>query len=85
MESVVKNERSIIDASGVILESGMQPYRIVLRHNDPSVLHPYVTHFESLRLEGGYLIHDAYFWGHYHAKLEEAVEDFKERRREKGI
>jgi hypothetical protein len=78
----IQNHESILMASVVKIEDGTVPHRIVLRKLEDSYM-PYVTHGENLRIDGDVLVHDSFYWGHYHLDMESAVEDYKERSGEK--
>lgn len=74
---------SILDASRVIIERGKQPYRIVVRKNSET---EYVTHQESVVLDGDTWRHGSFYWGHYfhvttdkESALALAMKDFVER------
>lgn len=80
-------DSTIMEASRIILERASQPYRIVLRKLNEK---EYVTHLETLGLEGDTWKHTAFFHGHYYnassdskedkdKALTQAIEDFKER------
>lgn len=82
-----ENHPSIMEASRIIISEGSQPYRMVLRKLDEK---EYVTHLETLALDGDTWKHTSFFQGHYFnvhsdseedkkATLTKAVEDYNER------
>jgi len=75
----IKNEKTVLYGTAVKVSDGMNPHRVVLRFIEDE-LHPYVTHMESMKVQDpNTLVHDAFYWGHYFAKKEDAENDFNER------
>ncbi len=79
-----EDEKSIIAASKLVWNEGVQPHRIVLRKLEANSMgatrEEYVTHQENLSLHGDTWKHRDFYWGHYHGiNKEAAVEDFNAR------
>ncbi len=72
----VKNDPSILMASKVVWDEGVQPHRVVLRKDGNT----YVTHMENLAFLGDGFVHRDFYWGHYFEQdQEKAHADYLER------
>ena len=70
------NDKSIVRYSRVVLNHGCKPSRIVLRKLGDA---KWVTHLETLGLDGSTWKHDGFHNGHYFEVVEDGVtgEEFK--------
>lgn len=55
------NDPSILMASKVVWDEGVQPHRVVLRKQGDE----YITHMENLVFKDDGFIHRDFYWGHY--------------------
>ncbi len=71
-----QNDASILAASKVVWDEGVQPHRVVLRKSGEE----YITHMENLAFQGDGFIHRDFYWGHYFGSdQEKAHADYLER------
>ncbi len=79
----ILNHPTILSASPIKIEEGLNPYRIVLRKTIDQYGARYITHRENLlpKQDGDTLEwhHREFYWGHYFASLSDAEKDYMER------
>jgi hypothetical protein len=81
----IKDEPDVLIGSKVVWSEGCKPYRVVLRKLEPG---QYVTHKETLGIEGDTFMHDSWFSGNYFSEFptkddaksyEKALDDYRTR------
>ena len=67
-----ENHPSILDASSIVIAAASQCHRMVVRKLSEM---EYVTHLETVSLDGDTWKHNSFMWGHYFNAASESKED----------